>query len=200
MKKKWIWVAVPAALITFWLGFGSGDTEAYEQQVLEEIENRKDYLRTSAESPFKVYDVPYRDPQYYPIDRSYRVNARVERIPGRSMIQLADSEGETQAYTRFAWLYFSLQGSEQKLLVLKPLGMGNVGYLFLAFADETSAVETYGAGRYLEVEIGKSDKTVLDFNLAYNPYCAYADGFTCPLPPPENLLTVPVRAGEMDFK
>ena len=201
MKKKLIWIAVPIVLFVFWMGMGTGnDQEAYEKQILKEIEERKTFLKSSAGSPFEQYDEPYREPTYFPVNRKYQVNARVERIPGRSSIQIANNEGDKETYTRFAWLHFSIDGQKQKLLVLKPIGFGDPGYLFLAFADETSAVETYGAGRYLEVEIGKSDKTVLDFNLAYNPYCAYVDGYTCPLPPPENLLTVAIRAGEKDFK
>ena len=69
--------------------------------------------------------------------------------------------------------------------------------LFLAFADETSAVDTYGAGRYLDVKkVPGSNTIVLDFNQAYNPYCAYVDKFSCPLPLPENLLKLAIRAGE----
>ncbi|MFT4738047.1 MAG: hypothetical protein ACI92W_002165, partial [Paraglaciecola sp.] len=70
---------------------------------------------------------------------------------------------------------------------------------YLAFADVTSGSSTYGGGRYIDVTIGKSDKVVLDFNLAYNPYCAYAPDFSCPLPPRENILSLSIMAGEKDF-
>ena len=74
------------------------------------------------------------------------------------------------------------------------------GTLFLAFADETSARETYGAGRYLDLKkIGGATEIELDFNRAYNPYCAYAEGFSCPLPPPENILKIAIRAGEKTY-
>jgi hypothetical protein len=72
--------------------------------------------------------------------------------------------------------------------------------LFLAFGDETSARETYGAGRYLDVKKVPGSSTItLDFNLAYNPYCAYSDGFSCPLPPKENLLSIAINAGEKTY-
>jgi uncharacterized protein (DUF1684 family) len=71
------------------------------------------------------------------------------------------------------------------------------GTLFLAFADETSTQETYGAGRYLDIKkVPGSSSVLLDFNKAYNPYCAYSDKFSCPFPPKENILSVPIRAGE----
>jgi uncharacterized protein (DUF1684 family) len=74
------------------------------------------------------------------------------------------------------------------------------GTLFLAFADKTSAVESYGSGRYLEVKKQPgAGSMVLDFNKAYNPYCAYVDGYSCPFPPKENTLDVFVRAGEKNY-
>jgi uncharacterized protein (DUF1684 family) len=72
--------------------------------------------------------------------------------------------------------------------------------LFLAFGDKTSALETYGAGRYLDVTKTPGSRTIkLDFNLAYNPYCAYDNTYSCPLPPAENLLEVAVKAGEKTY-
>ena len=74
------------------------------------------------------------------------------------------------------------------------------GKLFLAFGDETSGAETYGAGRYLDItKTPGSNTIILDFNQAYNPYCAYSNSFSCPLPPPENLLRVAIRAGEKTY-
>ena len=89
---------------------------------------------------------------------------------------------------------FKIEGKPCSLLLLKALGFGNQ-YL-LAFGDDTSGDTTYGGGRYLDVVVGKSNEIILDFNKAYNPYCAYFDDFTCPLPPTENLLEVAINAGE----
>ena len=75
---------------------------------------------------------------------------------------------------------------------------GHEGY-FLPFRDATSGRETYGAGRYLDLAPPHDGKVTVDFNLAYNPYCAYSDSFSCALPPVENWLQVPIRAGEMAF-
>jgi hypothetical protein len=87
------------------------------------------------------------------------------------------------------------------LLILESIESGPLrGTLFLAFADGTSARETYGAGRYLDVKKVVGAATVeLDFNKAYNPYCAYADHFSCPLPPRENILDIAIRAGEKSY-
>jgi uncharacterized protein (DUF1684 family) len=101
----------------------------------------------------------------------------------------------------YAYAEFDLGGFHNKLLILEGIGIGPVrGKLFLAFGDATSAGETYGAGRYLDIAKAPGSKTVLlDFNQAYNPYCAYTDKFSCPLPPVENLLEIAVKAGEKTY-
>jgi uncharacterized protein (DUF1684 family) len=87
------------------------------------------------------------------------------------------------------------------LLILEIIDVGPFsGTLFLAFADATSANETYGAGRYLDLKkVPGATSVTLDFNKAYNPYCAYSDKFSCPFPPKENVLKVAVKAGEKSF-
>ena len=94
-----------------------------------------------------------------------------------------------------------MEGIENKLLILELMEMGpQRGKLFLAFADETSGDETYGAGRYLDVKkVPAATSVVLDFNLAYNPYCAYNDSYSCPFPPKENILKIPIKAGEKTY-
>jgi uncharacterized protein (DUF1684 family) len=75
------------------------------------------------------------------------------------------------------------------------------GHFFLSFYDETSAIATYGAGRYLEVDYKKGQtQVVLDFNKAYNPYCAYTEGYSCPVPPPENNVSIFINAGEKNYE
>ncbi len=193
--KKIIWIAIPILAIGFWF-LSSGDDSAYLNQVNDEIEERKDFLKSDPQSPFVLFEVPYTEPEYFPIDAKYKVNARVERLDTKSVIQLADNKGEKQRYQRFAWLHFRLDGQAHKLMVLKPAGFGANDFFFLAFSDETSGDTSYGGGRYLDVEIGKSDKVVLDFNLAYSPYCAYVEEYSCPLPLRENRLGLLIEAGE----
>ena len=179
---------------------GCGDDNAYQAKVQDEIDNRIKYLQYNDQSPFQQFDIPFEKPSYFPIDPSYRVNAQVERFTDREYMTIGSSDGSQQRYLKYAWLTFTLQNVPCRLLVLKPVGMGATNIFFLAFADETSGQTTYGAGRYLDITIGKSDKLVLDFNLAYNPYCAYVPEYSCPFPPSENVLNIAIEAGEKDFK
>lgn len=177
----------------------ASDDAAYIASVQAEIDQRIQFLQFNEGSPFRQFDIPFERPQYFEINADYRVNATVERISSKERVTIKASDGSVQQYTTYAWLHFSLQGQKMKLLVLKPTGFAPPGTFFCAFADATSGDGTYGGGRYLDVKIGKSNKLVLDFNLAYNPYCAYASGFICPLPPAENILDIKIFAGEKDF-
>jgi uncharacterized protein len=102
-------------------------------------------------------------------------------------------------YERLGWVKLQVDGSDCQLALFAPEGDLEPEAAFVPFRDATSGSETYGSGRYLEAEL-RDDTVTLDFNLAYNPYCAYGDGWSCPLPPRENWLTVPIRAGEQNLE
>src|SRR5258706_16232832 len=117
------------------------------------------------------------------------------------MIVLPTSDGKEKRYLEYAFVEFELNDVPSKLLILEIVDDGQYrGALFLAFADSTSATETYGAGRYLDLKKTPGATSItLDFNEAYNPYCAYSDNFSCPFPPKENILKTAVRAGEKKY-
>jgi len=105
------------------------------------------------------------------------------------------SDGASRMYARAGTVSFQVDGSEVELALYDT---GHEGW-FLPFRDATSGGETYGAGRYLDLQARQDGTITLDFNLAYNPFCAYDDAYSCPLPPAENWLQVPIEAGELDF-
>jgi uncharacterized protein (DUF1684 family) len=136
---------------------------------------------------------------YFPHDPAGRVLADVGPAE-RRRLDVPSSDGETMSLERIGVARFALGGTPCELEVYWLLGYG--GGLFVPFADATSGHETYGAGRYLldtikGADLGARDgRVVLDFNLAYNPSCAYDPRWTCPLAPPANRLAIPVRMGE----
>lgn len=172
--------------------------EAYVKQIEKEREEKEHYMRTSSASPFADSVKGFKGLQYFPIDGKYRIIASLTPITEKKVIVLTTSDGKLQHYLPYAYAEFNLDDVENKLLILEVMEIGvNRGTLFLAFGDGTSARETYGAGRYLDVKkVSGSSTITLDFNLAYNPYCAYNNEFSCPLPPGENLLEVDIKAGE----
>ncbi|HEY7984120.1 MAG TPA: DUF1684 domain-containing protein [Ktedonobacterales bacterium] len=136
---------------------------------------------------------------YFPPDLAYRVAARVEPIEPPEMVRLATSTGEPRAMVRFARLRFQIAGVELALTGFAQPNEYEPDELFIPFQDATSGQATYGAGRYLDVALerdGDATTALLDFNLAYNPYCAYSPSYSCPVPPRENRLSAPINAGE----
>lgn len=116
---------------------------------------------------------------------------------------MAYKNGSNQQYFRFARLTFELKGDDFELYAYRnvdPSQKGSNNPLFIPFYDKSNGKSTYGGGRYLDVKMDNvDDSLVLDFNKAYNPYCAYNDQFACPVPPEENRLNVSITAGEKDF-
>jgi uncharacterized protein (DUF1684 family) len=196
-------VAVVAVLVTIYYSFsGNQNSEAYIASV-ETLRKEKDHnMRTASDSPFANDSIDsFKGLSYFPIDAAYRIQARLSSIEQKKTISLPTSDGKQKSYLEYAYAEFEMQGERNKLLILEIMDMGPYrGTLFLAFADKTSALETYGAGRYLDIKkIPGSTSVTLDFNEAYNPYCAYNDSFSCPFPPPENLLNIRIEAGEKNY-
>lgn len=201
MKKQSIFIIVIVTVVIVSLLYsflGSEDQSAYIEEIRKEREEKDHFMRTSKESPFAGKTESFKGLNYYDADIRYKITADLTPIQNKKVVLLSTSDGKEERYVEYAYAEFDLNGYHNKLLILEMIDMGPVrGKLFLPFGDETSAGETYGAGRYLDVEKVQGSNTItLDFNKAYNPYCAYAEEFSCPFPPPENLLKVAIRAGE----
>ncbi|MGD2027701.1 MAG: DUF1684 domain-containing protein [Anaerolineales bacterium] len=132
---------------------------------------------------------------YFPVNEGLRFEVPIEKFDQQEEVQIQTNTGEVRTFTRYGRVYFTVDGDEAALTVY-----ANPHGFFIPFVDALAGKETYGAGRYLDPEITPEGKMELDFNLAYNPYCAYNDLYSCPLPPVENRLSVPIKAGEKNFK
>jgi uncharacterized protein len=133
---------------------------------------------------------------YYPIDENYAVPASLEPVAERTRIQVPTSTGKIRNIERVGTLKFSLQGKPMRLTAFIDVESPQQNRLFVPFADQTSGTETYPAGRYMELDPTATGIYVVDFNVAYNPYCYYSPEFDCPYPPKENRLDAAIRAGE----
>lgn len=204
MKAKHIFIIVitAAAVITLFYSFQeSGDEAAYVETLQQEREDKDQFMRTASESPFSKNTEDFTGLKYYAPNPKYRIVAELVNIENKNVRMLTTNDGKTQRYIEYAYAEFDFENSHNKLLVLEGIDIGPVrGQLFLAFGDNTSAMETYGGGRYLDVAKVPGSKTMLlDFNKAYNPYCAYTGDYSCPLPPAENLLEIAIKAGEKKY-
>ena len=169
---------------------------------LSEFRLAKDaFFRDDEQSPLTPeQQAAFQGLPYYPEDAAYDVLASVEPLEAPEPVTLVTSRGTAQHFYRIGRLHFKLDDTPQQLTLFQH---ADGEYLLLPFTDATSGVETYGAGRYVEVEDGGSEggrqMVRIDFNRAYNPYCAYNEDWVCPIPPAENRLSVPIRVGEKMF-
>lgn len=167
--------------------------EEFASELEKERQQKNEFFRTADQSPIenkKLFDGLV----YFKPDQEFRVLATLTPYDGpEKELKIAYTDGTSDTYERMAYANFTIKGVSQRLLLLK-----NEGTVSVLFRDKTSGGLTYGGGRYIDIptEEIKQNKLVIDFNKAYNPYCAYAPDYACPLPPKENTLDVAVEAGE----
>ena len=133
---------------------------------------------------------------YFPIDETYAVPATLEPSADRTRIEVPTSIGKIRQLERVGTLKFSLKGQPLRLTAFLEVEEPRSNRLFVPFSDLTSGTETYPAGRYMELDPTPTGIYLVDFNIAYHPYCYYSPEYDCPFPPKENRLDVPIRAGE----
>lgn len=165
-------------------------------------EYKADFLKNSS-SPLKKEDFEYL--RFYEPNEKFKVTCEFVATKKGKPFDVPTSSGQTATYTKFGELKFEIDGKPYKLAVYQSLRLRNLpqyrDYLFIPFKDLSNGKESYGGGRYLDLRMKEitGEKIYLDFNKAYNPYCAFSAGYSCPIPPKENHLKVAIEAGEKNF-
>jgi len=165
---------------------------------VEEWRAEKDrYMRESDDSPVpEAQRATFQPLPYYPIDPAYQVPAALAIAPGEDVLELPTSRGERRRMRKIGALQFTLKGQALSLTAFVDADTNDVRHLFVPFGDLTSGTETYPGGRYLDLGRTATGIYDLDFNRAYHPFCVFNAEYDCPLPPRENRLPIPIRAGE----
>ncbi|QHV95939.1 DUF1684 domain-containing protein [Spirosoma endbachense] len=165
----------------------------YNRQLQQERKKKDQLFKNGADSPI-TDKANFKGLSYFPSDPNFRVIAKLEPFADKTQkLVVRMSDGSEEVYDKFAHAVFSLNGETCRLLIVRVQKTYSI-----LFRDVTSGTETYGGGRYLELAPAQltDSQALLDFNSAYNPYCAYNPTFACPLPPAENKLPIAVKAGE----
>jgi uncharacterized protein (DUF1684 family) len=174
-------------------------TVSYPDAVQEFRNDKDEFFRAAPNSPIPAAErEAFGGLPYYPIDESLRFDElTLDPYTGNEPVrfEIPTSDGRTRPAERAGVLRFPVDGADQTLTGYIFEG-GSTDNVFVPFLDATSGKETYGAGRYLDIEREEDGTYSLDFNLAYHPSCVYDAKFSCPLTPAENRLPVPIRAGE----
>jgi uncharacterized protein len=186
--------------------FGRGRQDSNYVRAINEQRRQKDrFFAVALQSP-----LPHEERHgrfaglaYYPPDPAFRVTAEVVPFARPEIVQLATSTGEVRPQVRYAELRFRIGRQNARLYGFADPHEHHPHELFVPFRDAASGHETYDAGRYLEIELHHhadgAHTATIDFNLAYNPYCAYSPNYCCPIPPAENTLPVAITAGERAY-
>jgi hypothetical protein len=202
-NKIYFFGIVTAVLLILIYSFtDTGVDDAYEKKLREFRSEKDEFFATSNDSPIPDKD-SFKKLTYFPPNQTYRIQASLEPISDTTRLKIRMTDGKTEFFVKYAYAQFQLEGKKHKLLLLKSSSTEeDEDQLFLPFTDETSGFDTYGGGRYLDVELKEEFKNqvMLDFNFAYNPFCAYNSNYSCPLPPAENNLTIAIKAGEKNYE
>ncbi len=179
--------------------------DAYTERILSERAAKDSAFRIQGESPLEDARLAsFSGLPYFEVDTAYRIMARLELNPNPEPFEMPTTTERRPVYVHYGTAFFSLQGRQLSLnvyqnqeLITRP---GYEKHLFIPFRDLTSGKETYGGGRYIDAEIPEGDRILIDFNLAYHPYCAYNHKYSCPIPPQENSLEIAIEAGEKNIE
>ena len=155
------------------------------------------YMRLSPDSPVpEAQRATFPPLSYFPINEEYRVPAALKPIESTQVLEMSTSTGQRRKMRRVGSLAFTLKGQPLTLTAFVDASENDMRRLFVPFGDLTNGSETYQGGRYLDLDRTASGVYDLDFNRAYHPFCLFNSGYDCPVPPRENRLPLPVRAGE----
>ena len=196
MKKLLIFVIALIACSDLFAQDFIKQTEVFRQKYKQE------FIKTD-NSPLKKEDLKYL--KFYDPDSTFQVPAIFVRAKNSQSFEMPTYSGTKKTFVKYGTVKFRLYGKKQTLTVYRSLSLQTLpqyrDYLFLPFKDKTSGNETYGGGRYIDLKTSdvKDGNFLLDFNKAYIPYCAYSEGYNCPIPPKVNTMVVSVEAGEKNF-
>lgn len=187
-------------LLSFILAVPVFAQDAAKQDIINFQDELYKEFTDSIRSPLPKSDIAaFTGHEFFPVDLAYRIEATFTRTPNEKAFKMATTQGDTRDYVKYGEASFTLNGKACKLNIYQNIELSKTkqysDYLFLPFKDLTNLVDTYGGGRYIDLKMPASNSIVIDFNKAYNPYCAYNELYSCPVPPKENSLDTEVRAG-----
>lgn len=178
------------------------EEEAYINKINQLRKLKDEDFKSSLYSPFNQ-DVKahYAPLKYFDVDPDLKFTSKLFEYESKDTIQVLGTKGEARKAVRYGYLKFTFDKKEYTLNVYKGWSDDGQEYFSIWFTDKTTGEETYGVGRYLDFELSPSKEFTytIDFNLAYNPYCAYSSTYSCAVPTKEDYLDIEIKAGEKNF-
>ncbi|MES2386357.1 MAG: DUF1684 domain-containing protein [Bacteroidota bacterium] len=205
MNKSYLYILVAGVLLIMlaglWFGMRQEHDRMYEEAIIKYRNEKNVFMLQSNDSP-----VPDRKNfnglSYFSPDKKYKFEVKIRASEDTGIYKMRMTDKEEENFQRYGQADFTIEGQKQTLCLFKYLNTKDSAgvKLFLPFTDLTNGAETYAGGRYIDVELKPDSTAVLDFNMAYNPFCVYNHYYVCPVPPKENRLKIRIPAGEREFK
>ena len=160
-----------------------------------------DFFKDASVSPLKKRDLKnFRGLDFFTYDSTYLVTAKLTKTPKEKPFMMLTTTDMMVEYIKYGTVSFELLNNQYSLDIYKNLEDPNErDNLFLPFLDDTNGNESYGGGRYINLDIPQVDNLIIDFNSAFNPYCVYDEKYSCPIVPRENYIPLEIKAGVKNF-
>ena len=191
-------------LFSFFLLLNCGDKKRYYNDLTPFQKEINDFFKDASISPLKAKDLKdFKGLDFFTFDSTYVVIAKLIKTPNEKPFKMKTTTDRLPEYVKYGIVTFDLFGKSYNLNIYRNLDIINTDeyedYLFLPFLDDTNGAESYGGGRYINLDIPEGNSLVIDFNSAYNPYCVYDEKYSCPIVPRENYLPTEIKAGVKNF-
>jgi uncharacterized protein (DUF1684 family) len=191
-----------AALFSLTFGYAQECSETASKEAQEKL--NKEYADPKTSPLTKEDQKTFKALDFYGVDMQYCVTATFKRTPNEKPFYMATTTGRKARYVKYGEISFTLGGKQCKLDVYQSPDLVKMeeykDYLFLPFTDDTNGEGSYAGGRYIDLKTPTGTTMQIDFNRAYNPYCAYNHEYSCPIPPTQNSLDIAVKAGVKEYK
>lgn len=203
MKKKFLVLLLTLPLIPL-LSFAQSK-RAFKKEIKKHRKYYKKEFAEDARSPFHKKEKEMKHMKFFKPNRNYRLEGSFALTPNAESFDMATYSGITKPYVKYGVATVMLDGKPLQVNVYQNIRLREMekykDYLFIPFKDITNGESTYGGGRYIDLKMNdiKNGKVIIDFNKCYNPWCAFSDGYNCPVPPIENHFDLAIQAGEKNF-
>ena len=191
-------------LFSLFLILNCENKKRYDKNFTPFQKEMNEFFKDASISPLKEKDLKnFKGLDFFVFDSSYVVNAALTRTPEEKSFKMKTTTDRLPEYVKYGIVTFDLFNKSYSLNIYRNLDIvnkeGYEDYLFLPFLDDTNGDESYGGGRYIDLDVTEEDNLVIDFNSAYNPYCTYNEKYSCPIVPRENYLPIKIKAGVKAF-
>ncbi|MHB8336946.1 MAG: DUF1684 domain-containing protein [Ignavibacteriaceae bacterium] len=170
---------------------------------IEKLRHEKDYsMKNDSDSPFqRDKNVPFHPLNYYPVDPAYVFHSKLYEYDKKDTVSVFGTKGEERKIIRYGYVTFNMNNINYKLNVYQGKAGSGEEYYTIWFTDKTTGDQTYGVGRYLDFDLSRDTNYIytIDFNMAYNPYCAYTPMYSCAIPRKEDHVDAAIEAGEKKY-